>query len=126
MPDNPKVTVSYDHLLYLAQKGTNNYEPDGARKEYRVNELLGQIIYYNEPIEKIFQKIEKINNKIDKNNPKSISEAKNKILMFKLNFMGIGINFNEIVAQIGKQGFNKFLEMIRFQEMKPSGDRDRM
>jgi len=118
MPDNPKVTVSYEHLLYLAQKGTNTYEPDGARKEYKVSDLLGLITYYNEPIEKILEIMEEINNKIDKSNPKSIKEAINRIVMLKPNFFGLGIDFNEILNLIGKKEFNNFIKKIKDKVIK--------
>lgn len=116
MPDNSKITVSYEHLLYLAQN-TITYIPDGARKEYKVSDLLGLITDYNEPIEKILKKVEKINDKIDKNNPKSIKDAKNKIVMLKPNFKGMGADFNELLEQIGNKGrFGKFTKFFKSKE----------
>lgn len=43
MPDNPKITVSYQHLLWLEETASYPYAPDGAKKKYDVRELLGTI-----------------------------------------------------------------------------------
>ena len=100
MPDDQEITVTYQHLLRLYENGQDTYWPDGADKEYKVNDLLGHIIYFNEPRKIILKKIEEIKNKIDKNNPESIKEAKNKILTFKPSFMGLGLDIGEILNRI--------------------------
>ncbi|MCP4147087.1 MAG: GTP-binding protein [bacterium] len=41
MPDNPKVCVTLDHLIWLHQSGIISYAPDGSRKLYTVEDLLG-------------------------------------------------------------------------------------
>ncbi len=110
MPDDQEITVSYDHLLYLNREGDELYAPDGAKRKYKVNDLLGHITYFNEPLEMILKRIEKIINKIDKNNPESIKEAKSKILMLKPNVFGCGVDLNEAIAQIpGKEKIKKVL-----------------
>ncbi|MEI8196732.1 MAG: hypothetical protein WCI73_12610, partial [Phycisphaerae bacterium] len=43
VPDNPKVTVAYQHLLTLEQQGVRNFIPQGALKRYAVSELLDGI-----------------------------------------------------------------------------------
>ncbi|ETW94358.1 MAG: hypothetical protein ETSY2_49915 [Candidatus Entotheonella gemina] len=40
LPDNLRVAVSYDHLLRLQENGIENFLPEGARKQYRVQQLL--------------------------------------------------------------------------------------
>jgi len=43
MPDNPDITVSYEHLIRLALNNHTTYFPDGSDKEYNVGQLLGEI-----------------------------------------------------------------------------------
>ncbi|MCP4153395.1 MAG: hypothetical protein GY757_37050, partial [bacterium] len=43
MPENPAITVSYNHLLKLEQLGELSYFPDGAAKKYNVRQLLGTV-----------------------------------------------------------------------------------
>ena len=43
LPDNPNVTVGYQHLLELEDKGREFVWPEGAKREYRVKELMKSI-----------------------------------------------------------------------------------
>ena len=43
LPDNPDVVVGYDHLLWLEEQGIETYAPEGAKKSYRVQDLLNGI-----------------------------------------------------------------------------------
>ena len=43
LPDNPDVVVGYEHLLWLEEQGRETYDPEGARKSYRVQDLLNGI-----------------------------------------------------------------------------------
>ena len=40
LPDNPNITVSYNHLLKLEQMGTTDYFPEGSDRAYTIHELL--------------------------------------------------------------------------------------
>ena len=51
LPDNPEVTVSYDHLLKLEFRGIKKYMPEGSDKDYVVSDLLGTV--NNESIERV-------------------------------------------------------------------------
>ena len=113
MPDDQKITVTYQHLLYLNREGDELYAPDGAKRKYKVNDLLGHITYFNEPPEMTLKRIEKIINKIDKNNPESIEEAKSKILMLKPNVMGLGIDINKLIKQIEEKGIKNFFIKLK-------------
>ncbi|MFZ4730111.1 MAG: leucine-rich repeat protein, partial [Pseudanabaena sp.] len=39
LPDNPKVTVSYNHLINLEQRGKTDYSPEGSDRDYNIREL---------------------------------------------------------------------------------------
>ena len=43
VPDDPKVTISYSHLLRLADRGQETYFPENATKPYNIRELLGMV-----------------------------------------------------------------------------------
>jgi small GTP-binding protein len=43
LPDNPKVTVSYEHLINLEKRGKTDYSPEGSNSDYNIRELLDGI-----------------------------------------------------------------------------------
>jgi small GTP-binding protein len=43
LPDNPKVSISYKHLLKLETKGETNYFPEGSDRDYNIREVLDGI-----------------------------------------------------------------------------------
>jgi GTPase SAR1 family protein len=43
LPDDPTVCVGYQYLLDLEKDGTDEFRPEGAKKKYRVTELLDGI-----------------------------------------------------------------------------------
>jgi internalin A len=43
IPDNPKVTVSYEHLINLEKRGKTDYSPEGSDRDYNIRELLDGI-----------------------------------------------------------------------------------
>jgi len=43
LPDNPDITVPYDHLLFLEQKQVADFFPPGAKQRYSVTRLLDGI-----------------------------------------------------------------------------------
>jgi internalin A len=43
LPDNPKVSVSYDHLISLERRGKTDYSPEGSDRDYNIRELLDGI-----------------------------------------------------------------------------------
>jgi internalin A len=43
LPDEPNLTVSYNHLIKLENRGIDRYFPEGSDKEYSIAELLGTV-----------------------------------------------------------------------------------
>ncbi len=43
LSDNPKVSISYKHLLKLESRGETNYFPEGSNRDYNIRELLDGI-----------------------------------------------------------------------------------
>ncbi|MGD2089377.1 MAG: COR domain-containing protein [Candidatus Aminicenantes bacterium] len=43
MPDNLRITVEYEHLVWLEKSGADTYAPNRARKFYNIRDLLGTV-----------------------------------------------------------------------------------
>ena len=117
LPDNPEVTVSYDHLIKLELKGRETYMPDGSDDEYNVSDLLGTVINRSNEralleeilriaemnrssgneILKILQKIQEAEEESDTED--TLLEKANNIISFNpgIPVIGANLNVNEIV-----------------------------
>lgn len=115
LPDEPEVTVSYDHLIKLELKGRETYMPDGSDNEYNVSDLLGTVINRSNEralleeilrisemnrgseneILKILRKLQEVEEESD--NEDTLLEKLNKIVMAEPNFYGFGLRLNEIM-----------------------------
>ena len=98
MPDNPEVTVSYDHLTRLEQKGLGEYLPDGSEKEYDVKELLGSIYVEHKTEKEALQLLRKLQDQSDTQG--TLLEKVNDVIILQPNFFGLGININQLVNKI--------------------------
>ncbi len=112
LPDNPEISVGYEHLVKLELRGIETYMPDGSDNEYRVSYLLGTVMSGNGLMEilkeilqktevneketlKILQKIQKIES--ESNIEDSLLEKINRSITLNPNVFGIGPNINEII-----------------------------
>ena len=125
LPDNPEVTVSYDHLIKMELKGRETYMPDGSDNEYNVSDLLGTVINRSreralleeilritemngsseKEILKILQKLQEIEEESDTEN--TLLEKLNKVVMAEPNFCGLGLRLNEIMKIYSKSEKSK-------------------
>lgn len=48
LPNDPDVTVGYEHLLDLEKRGVREFPPEGSRKSYSVRELLDGVTTFAE------------------------------------------------------------------------------
>lgn len=98
LPDNPKISVSYNHLIKLEELGTPAFLPDGADRLYNVKELLGKT---SEDINKIeiIREILKIVKKIadESDTSENLSEKIKSIVSLNPNYIGME---DEIVSSI--------------------------
>lgn len=102
MPDNHGISVSYEHLLFLMnEKGIEEYYPDGSKRSYRIDQLLGRIHKNRDSNEEILKLLNKIL-EVSSETPKTIDRL-NEIIEIKPNFMGIGLNFNSLINLIKKK-----------------------
>lgn len=100
MPDEPSVTVSYQHLTRLEKMGVEKYIPDGSERKYDVKELLGTIYVEKKTDEEILGLLRKIKTQTD--NQESLAKKANEIIQLQPNIFGVGVNFNKIIGLIGK------------------------
>ncbi|KAF5421986.1 MAG: hypothetical protein C5S45_02955, partial [Candidatus Methanocomedens sp.] len=97
LPDEPEITVSYEHLIRLERKGEKTYFPDGSENEYNVKELLGTVYVENKNEEEILQLLKKLVDKFD--TEESLLEKANSIAILQPSIGGFGININELVRR---------------------------
>jgi len=108
MPDNPKITVSYEHLLRLEKKGIEMYLPDGSDKECNVNDLLG-IIYVEKKGEKeLIQLLRRI--KTESDTEETLLKKASDALIVQPTIFGIGFDgkkIKDIVSNLFKKDKKK-------------------
>ncbi|AKB24843.1 E3 ubiquitin-protein ligase SspH2 [Methanosarcina sp. MTP4] len=112
LPDEPEITVGYEHLIKLELRGIETYMPDGSDNEYKVSELLGTVIGGNglmEILKELLQKTEMNEKEILKILPNlqkiesgsdisdSLLEKINRSFTMNPNICGVGPNFTEMI-----------------------------
>jgi hypothetical protein len=112
LPDNPEVTVEYEHLKTLASMKKNKFIPQGSKKEYKASDLLGIVQFRKDNEEEVLNLFEKFIKEIkDKNlddkikDKKSFFKVANKIIDLKPKILGVGINVNEILDVLAEKYF---------------------
>ncbi len=126
LPDEPEIAVRYDHLVTLEEMGIDSFVPEGSRKPYIVSDLLGAIKIMRRE-EELLEEILSILNKKNEDGKleeivsilrdlakdraeesdswETLSKKLNKVLMLRLNIMGVGFNFNEAIDMAIDQYF---------------------
>ncbi len=112
LPDEPEVSVGYEHLIKLELRGIETYMPDGSDNEYNVSELLGTVINGNgliEILKEILQKTEMNEKEILKilkdlqkiesgsETEGSMLEKINRSITMNPTVFGVGPNINEMI-----------------------------
>ena len=98
MPDEPEITVSYEHLVRLERKGIEKYIPDGSEKEYNVKDLLGTVYVEKRNEEEILEILRKLRDESD--TEESLLKKANDTFILQPNVMGVGINFNKLIKKV--------------------------
>lgn len=101
MPNEPKISVSYDHLIRLERKEINSYIPDGSENEYKIKDLLGSIYVENKNEAHILRILKKLQTQSD--NQETLLQKANDVFQLQPNFFGLGINLNALINKL----FNK-------------------
>ncbi|MCQ1535673.1 GTP-binding protein [Methanosarcina sp. KYL-1] len=115
LPDDPEVTVSYEHLIKLELKGIETYMPDGSDNEYNISDLLGTVINRSSErtlleeilrvtelnrstdneILKILRKLQEIEEASDTED--TLLEKITNVVSVNPTFFGVGFDLGEIV-----------------------------
>jgi small GTP-binding protein len=99
MPDDPEITVSYNHLLVLEEESTTRFIPDGSRKKYNVADLLGTVRTGENLEEAILNLLQKLADKTD-TVESLVKKAQNRdTLLLQPNFMGLGIDLKGLAKK---------------------------
>ncbi len=98
MPDQPSVTVSYEHLVRLEELGEKTYIPDGSIKRYNVKDLLGTIQADSRTEEEVLGILNKL--KSDSDTPDTLLKKANDIVLLQPNFFGLGIDINKLLKKL--------------------------
>lgn len=98
MPDQPSISISYEHLIRLERLGERTYIPDGSQKAYDIKNLLGTIQTESKTEEEIIQILRKL--KTESDTSESLLEKANQVVLLQPNFLGFGINLNKLVQRL--------------------------
>jgi len=98
MPDDPEITVSYEHLIRLERRGIKEYMPDGSENVYNVKDLLGTIYSENKTEEEILQILRELKEKSDTEET-LLEKAKDSVIL-QPNFMGVGIDVKKLIEKV--------------------------
>ena len=102
MPGEPEITVSYEHLIRLEKKGTEEYMPDGSENEYKVKDLLGTIYVEKKTEEEILEILRERKDKSD--TEETLLQKAEDIVMLQPNFMGVGIDVKKAIKKLFHKG----------------------
>ncbi|HLP45059.1 MAG TPA: COR domain-containing protein [Candidatus Kapabacteria bacterium] len=97
IPDDPDISVDYEHLIRLEEEGIEFYLPGKSKNKYKVKDLLGTIATVNATEEEILQILRKI--KSDQDTMESLMKKANDAILLQPNIMGFGINLNNLIQK---------------------------
>ncbi len=103
MPDNPDISVPYEHLLELEKDGDRVFRPYDSKKKYDIKDLLGRVHVERESEEKMLEILQQVKGKLEDlalTNEETPVETLNKFLTLKPNFFGIGADFNYLINRL--------------------------
>ncbi|MDY6965618.1 MAG: COR domain-containing protein [Halobacteriota archaeon] len=102
MPDDPEITMSYQHLIRLERKGIEYYIPDGSDKEYNVKDLLGTIHVEKKTEEEILQILREL--KVESDNEETLLKKVEDSMILELNIMGLGVDIKKLIKNLFHKG----------------------
>jgi small GTP-binding protein len=98
LPDEPEITVSYEHLIRSEKKGIEEFMPDGSENEYRVKDLLGTIYVEKKTEEEILQILRELKEKSD--TEETLLQKAEDVVILQPNFMGMGIDLKKAIKKL--------------------------
>ncbi len=98
LPDQPELGVSYDHLIRLESEGETQIFPEGATHRYLISELLGSVMVTRKWSEEEFLNLLRVAIS-DADDSTTAAQVANEVFMLQPNFMGMGVNLNELLER---------------------------
>lgn len=98
MPDEPEITVDYEHLLRLEEEGIKFFLPGKSNNKYRVKDLLGALAAGENREIEILQLLRII--KEDTDTYETLTKKASDILIFNPKILGIGIDLNKLIKKV--------------------------
>jgi hypothetical protein len=98
LPDEPEITVSYEHLIRLEKKGIEEFIPDGSENEYRVKDLLGTLYVEKKTEEEILAILRELKDKSD--TEETLLKKAEDVVILQPNFMGLGIDVKKGIKKL--------------------------
>ncbi len=105
LPDNkPRISVNYDYLAKLAEKGQSEYlPPENPEKSYEIKHLLGQASNDDTETDTMLQKIIGILEKQGIQKEKDLLDRLDEVVKIKPGLFGISINVNALLKKWRKR-----------------------
>ncbi len=101
MPDEPKVTVSYKHLVRLEKRGIDVYLPGESDKEYNVKELMGTVAEGGTSENEMLQILRKL--KTDTDTIESLLKKAGDVISIKPGVFGLSVDVKAAVKKLFKK-----------------------
>jgi internalin A len=105
LPDNkPRLSVNYDYLAKLAEKGQSEYlPPENPEKSYEIKELLGKVTTETPDTDAMLQKIINILETQGIQKEKDLLDRLDEVVKIKPGLFGISINVNALLKKWKKK-----------------------
>ena len=101
VPGEPGVSVDFGHLVRLEREGVTEFYPEGASRPHSVAGLLGAVEVQGAVSKADLLAL--VKSVIRDDDTYEVAAKKvNKIVMLEPNFMGLGVNVNELLNWIFK------------------------
>jgi len=101
LPDQPHITVSYKHLIDLEEMREKEFIPEGIKKKYNVQELLGSVFITKWTEEELLRFI--ANRYRETDTEESLHKKVWDSLILQPNFMGLGIDIKKLIKAFLKK-----------------------
>ena len=104
LPDAPKISVSYQHLIRMEANGQAQYWPDGATKDYSVQNLLNSVRHQDpDQMAQAMAILEKLLDRSKADDEASLLQKADKIFTATPSLFGFGVNLKALVKVVFNQ-----------------------
>ncbi len=101
MPDEPKVTASYQQLIRYEKRGIDVFLPGDSDNEYSVTELLGTIRVKGATEDEVLQILRKLKTSTD--TIESLLKKAGDVISIKPSILGVSVDLKATVKKLFKK-----------------------